>query len=50
MDHGDGQERVPAGQLSCRDPSRHAQIKGTQFNLCLTNFEAKEGETKKELV
>jgi hypothetical protein len=50
VDHGDGQERAPCGQLGCGDPSRHAQTGGAQVQLAPHKLRTKEGETEKELV
>ncbi len=52
MDHGDGQERALGGQPGCGNPRQCAQTGGVQAqpNLCLTSFEAKEGETEKKLM
>jgi len=50
VDHGDGQERALGGQLGCGDLADVPKQKEHKFNLHLTSFEAKEGETEKELV
>ncbi len=50
MDHGDGQVRAPSGQPGCGDPVDAPKQKECKFNMRLTGFKAKEGETEKELV
>jgi hypothetical protein len=50
VDHGDGQKRAPGGQPSCGNLDRRTKKEEHKLNLRLMGFEAKEGETKKELV
>jgi hypothetical protein len=50
VDHGAGQKRVPGGSRAMETLADTPRQEERKLNLCLTGFEAKEGETKNELV
>ncbi len=50
VNHDDGQKRAPSGQSSVETLADMPKQEERKFNLRLTGFEAKEGETEQELV
>ncbi len=50
MDHGDGQKHAAGGQPSYGALADTTKQEERKLNLCLTSFEAKEGEIEKEFV
>jgi hypothetical protein len=49
MDHGDGQDVRQVVNWAVETLVSAPKQKERKLNLCLTGFEAKEGETEKEL-